>query len=84
MVARTFFAIPTGPTRAQRASARSGEIGAVPSRLAHGVRLDVDEVLNRVHWPIEGTEEQRWPLPHVLDQFSQGVRSRTAYRTLSV
>ncbi len=69
IVAGTFFAIPPGPTRAQRASANSGEIGrgSQPSCAATYV-LHVDEELHRVHRPIERTEEQRWPAPDGLDE----------------
>ena len=69
IVAGTFFAIPPGPTRAQRLSANSGEIArGSQSSCAATYVLHVDEELDRVHRPIEGTKEQRRPAPDGLDE----------------
>ena len=85
IVAGTFFAIPPAPTRAQRASANSGEMGrgAQPScaRRTSSMWMKYSTVFIA---PSKGRRRNGGPPRTVSTSFFHGVRFRAACRTLSV
>ena len=85
IVAGTFFAITPGPTRAQRASASSGEIGR-GSQPPSARRTSSTWMKNSTVFigASKGRRSNGGPCRTLSTSFSQGVRSRTARRTLSV
>ncbi len=85
MVAGTFLAIPPGPTRAQRASANSGEIGR-GSQPSCARRTSSTCMKNSTVFigPSKGRRRNGGPRRTVSTSFAHGVRTRAAIRTLSV